>query len=720
MKYLKKVDPTPEQLKIIEGPVYGITIVRGAAGSGKTTSAALRLRKVIAGVAADRLRTGDASPIRALVLTFNRTLKGYVEKLARAEVKAAEVEVDLTVDTFAGWANLIVGGPQVIKPATRTDVLRAYWSKYATPAINGTFVAAEVDYVLGRFGREGLDDYLLKERVGRGAPTLPRATRQKGGGNGAAMRIQPHVWVAARRSDDWRRAVVENVLTTHGHPNALAGALFHAELLRATALSGGPVTTAEAADIVRVIRAATGIIEEHPKLGPPWLLGWQRESGKAFDVDLNSACGDLWEGLVAIDGALKRSDRDAAYHALLAASGALTQAQQGSGTKTALAAYAATLLFSGRPPTEMICAVSEELGSDTDSIATMAGALVGIYAREEPKIVLDRSYIVNEAMRLAKIALGAPGAGEFPYRRNGEIRVPKDGRVLHEHEGTTYVAGLGRAEPSREPARKGSNGELYRWYHLEFGQSMLFHVPPGRAEEAAERTVPRRVDAKPSLFDEQRTEREQPSQRGGRPPTAPESARTRRSIVLEDPREAAMRLVRESIDDPARIGRFFLARARYEGNESWIGAVFYELARLYRTGVRNAAASVNTEERASEQPRPAYPVLNLQLTASRAEDGSAVDGIIGNHGRNVATDVAIRLSGNGSDPDLTYNALQVQERSDVAARISRTIEEGTTVIVTFRAPDGTQLRQEGRFQRAPGHETTFLLKGLGVARPITA
>jgi hypothetical protein len=113
-------------------------------------------------------------------------------------------------------------------------------------------------------------------------------------------------------------------------------------------------------------------------------------------------------------------------------------------------------------------------------------------------------------------------------------------------------------------------------------------------------------------------------------------------------------------------------------------------------------------------------VLNLQLTASRAKDGSAVDGIIGNYGRNAATDIAVRLSGNGSAPDLTYKALQVQETNEVSARTSRPIDDATTVTVTFRAPDGTQLRQDGRFERAPGHETTFLLKGLSVVRPVTA
>lgn len=541
----------------------------------------------------------------------------------------------------------------------------------------------------------------------------------KGGGNGGAMRIQPHVWAAARRSENWRKVVVENVLTTHGHPTALAGALFHAEVLRATALAGGPVTTDEAASMVNVLRAATGIIAEHPKLGEPWLFGWERESGKPFGEDYDAACGDLLDGLVAIEAALKRTDRERAYHDLLDALGALTEAQRGSGTKTALAAYGATLLFAERPPAEIIRAVCEELGSDTDSIATMAGALIGLYAREEPKIILDRSYIVSEATRLAKIALGDREAGEFAYWHNGEIRVLKDARILRERDGVTYVFGLGRAEPAREPARKGSNGELHRWYHLEFGQSMLFHVPAGKAEDATEGSAAHQGGEKPSLFDEQRIEREQIAARGGRSPQPPDAARTRRTVVPEDPRDAATALMRESIDDPGRIGRFFLARARYEGNESWVGAVFYELARLYRNSIRNAAALPHAREQAPEQPRPAYPVLNLQLTATRSENGSAVDGIIGNHGRNVATDVAVRLSGNGSAPDIAYKALRVQETSDIAARISRVIDDTTTVVVTFRAPDGTHLRQEGRFERAPGHETTFILKGLSIARPVT-
>ena len=50
------------------------------------------------------------------------------------------------------------------------------------------------------------------------------------GGNGVAMRIQPHVWSAADLADPdtYLPGVIRDAVSTHGHPVALAGAAIHA------------------------------------------------------------------------------------------------------------------------------------------------------------------------------------------------------------------------------------------------------------------------------------------------------------------------------------------------------------------------------------------------------------------------------------------------------------------------------------------------------------
>lgn len=73
-----RVAPTAEQLKVIGDVRPGFRIIRGAAGSGKTTTALLRLGEQLRVRLDRRRRYGHVAPVRALVLTFNRTLEGYI------------------------------------------------------------------------------------------------------------------------------------------------------------------------------------------------------------------------------------------------------------------------------------------------------------------------------------------------------------------------------------------------------------------------------------------------------------------------------------------------------------------------------------------------------------------------------------------------------------------------------------------------------------------
>ena len=54
-----------------------------------------------------------------------------------------------------------------------------------------------------------------------------------GGGNGAAMRIQPHVWAAHDLGNpaSYLPDVIQNSICTHGHPRGIAGSVIHAVAL---------------------------------------------------------------------------------------------------------------------------------------------------------------------------------------------------------------------------------------------------------------------------------------------------------------------------------------------------------------------------------------------------------------------------------------------------------------------------------------------------------
>ncbi|RBO83088.1 3'-5' exonuclease [Nocardia puris] len=174
MRILPDVSPTPEQLTILLDPSPGVLVIRGAAGSGKTTTALLRLKHLCGFWLARRNRLRLQDPVRVLVLTYNRTLEGYVSELAHHQVQE-NVNLHLTVTTFGKFATDLVGTtPDVVETE---QILGELIEPFGMPE---SFLRDEIQYLLGRFEPHRINEYLTTQRDGRGlSPRMETTTRRR-------------------------------------------------------------------------------------------------------------------------------------------------------------------------------------------------------------------------------------------------------------------------------------------------------------------------------------------------------------------------------------------------------------------------------------------------------------------------------------------------------------------------------------------------------------
>ena len=309
----------------------------------------------------------------------------------------------------------------------------------------------------------------------------------RAGGNGVAMRVLPHAIYHCGADDPSQliRDVILDGTATHGHPRALVGAAAVAFaawwLLRLE-------RTVEGGEIIEVIRdsaSAWGRLQVPGDQEDDWLELADRATGRACEAVWKRVCEELLEYLaVALRGIEQgASHGDTKTLADLRCFGK----EKGSGVVTAAASiylcarYAAT-------PVQGVLAAAFAHGSDTDTIAAIAGGLLGCLAGAKRlprswRAVQDGDYIRASAERLVRRSAAAAGVSAKP-RSIDRPHLEEIKRVLASGHSETFdfdgvreaaIVGSMQAKPLSKSARvlirelRTSDGQ--RLYMKDFGRT---------------------------------------------------------------------------------------------------------------------------------------------------------------------------------------------------------------------------------------------------------
>lgn len=293
----------------------------------------------------------------------------------------------------------------------------------------------------------------------------------KAGGNGAAMRIQPHVWSAKSSLDEMARQVFRDAIVTHGHPHGFCGALFHALCLWDTLVSRKIPPLRRARDYIGFLSRLPALVEYDSELAQFWLPSWEKASKSSLIDTISQFQLEAESDLKVVDDFLSHIEQDS-YNQLLERLGCLSDRYRGSGFKTALAAFTLSHMYADGRIENALAVSANELLSDTDTIATMAGALLGALSTRSPEWeIQDRAYLEIEARRMAEIGLGS-NKQSFSYPDVSRWEPPSNqSDAVARYNGGLGLIGLGSLH-SRSAAYESGNS-IWQWFELPFGQTVL-------------------------------------------------------------------------------------------------------------------------------------------------------------------------------------------------------------------------------------------------------
>lgn len=411
---------------------------------------------------------------------------GWITELSKGPAGVKRRTGSTEVKQPVAWQRFIAGrnGPKVALPAgTYSDDTQLRLAVSRSIRGNGvfdveTFAKIELPvwptYALGAgVGTKTAALNLSRRGVNWFSNFYVRSSQHyvKSGGNGAAMRIQPHVWSSKGDDQQMLLNVFRDAITTHGHPHGFCGAIFHALTLKETLQEGSVPGPSSWKRIAQSFIELPRLIREDSQLADFWLPSWEGETKNTLEESMSKFYSEALHDIGRVTDAISENPSNA-YKSAISSIGCLTDRFRGSGFKTALAASVLSYLYQAEPIESALVLSANELESDTDTIATMAGALLGAIAGRPPVWnIQDSDYIISEATRLANIAVGNPQQS-FSYPDIGRWNPPANqGASIRVYEGRLAISGLGTLETYGDEYSFGDS--VWQWSTLPFGQTIL-------------------------------------------------------------------------------------------------------------------------------------------------------------------------------------------------------------------------------------------------------
>ena len=311
------------------------------------------------------------------------------------------------------------------------------------------------------------------------------------GGNGGAMRIQPHCWSFPRGSDTKAlvRDIVRNTITTHGHPRAILGAVLHGLCLWHTITKNEVPDDLVLNSFIEELTTVNSIVSEDQELSYIWLPQWERLARKSFAASCAATVLEIKSDLALLQSKGHVTDLES-YLSWAMELRATSPECRGSGIKTSLLATKLAREFQGRA-LEAVTIAANALETDTDTVASLTGALLGCLELDYPQFpVQDMEYIVKEAERMYRVSEGR-ATQDFVYPDLLRWNPPSSHLdAVSEMNGRLVFSAFGDiTQVGKEYQNPGRYSSTWRWYRSQFDQLMLIQHRPHPRVSSEQDTV---------------------------------------------------------------------------------------------------------------------------------------------------------------------------------------------------------------------------------------